>query len=295
MLSESQKAQFWRDGYLVVEDAVSEAQLDGLRRQLAAWVEESRAHEAPFGPPTVDGRPRFDMGGEHSATNPALRRVNNPSDVSPAFERVMLDAATVDMVADLIGPDVKFHHCKVNLKLPGSRTEVGYHQDFPYTPHSNDDLITALLLLDDMSEENGCLMVVPGSHRGPIHSLYDGDRFTGTIEAATMAELEPRAMPVTGPAGAVCLMHTRLVHGSAANRAERPRGLYICVYSAADTVPLAANPMPNPNEGRMVRGRKPRHARLMAASVELPDQPKMASFFAVQGQASAGADERLSA
>ena len=198
MLSETQKAQFWRDGYLVIEEAVTPGQLQDLHRQLAAWVEESRQHQAPFGPPTVDGRPRFDMGGEHSAASPALRRVNNPSDISPAFEAVMLNAATVDMVAELIGPDVKFHHCKVNLKLPGSRTEVGYHQDFPYTPHSNDDIITALLLLDDMSEENGCLMVVPGSHRGPIHSLYDGDRFTGIIDAETMADLEPGAVPVTG-------------------------------------------------------------------------------------------------
>jgi phytanoyl-CoA hydroxylase len=50
----------------------------------------------------------------------------------------MPESAMVDMVADLIGPDVKFHHCKINLKLPGSHTEVGYHQDFAYTPHTND-------------------------------------------------------------------------------------------------------------------------------------------------------------
>jgi hypothetical protein len=49
----------------------------------------------------------------------------------------MLDARTVDMVADLIGPDVKFHHCKINLKLSGAKTEVAYHQDFAYTPHTN--------------------------------------------------------------------------------------------------------------------------------------------------------------
>ena len=96
-------------------------------------------------------------------------------------------------------------------------------------------------------------------------------------------------MAITGTAGSVCLMHTRLAHVSDANRAERPRGLYICVYTAADAVPLAANPMPNPNEGRIVRGRRSRRARLMDATVELPQQPKKASFFAVQGQDSAGA------
>ncbi len=118
----------------MAEDAVTPAQLAALRREIDGWVEASRAYQAPFGPPTLDERPRFDMGAEHSAERPALRRVNNPSDISQAFRAVMQESAMVDMVADLIGPDVKFHHCKINLKLPGSHTEVGYHQDFAYTP-----------------------------------------------------------------------------------------------------------------------------------------------------------------
>ncbi len=287
MLSAQQIAAFNRDGYTMADNAVTPAQLAAMRAEIAAWVEESRAHSAPFGPPTIDERPRFDMGAEHSPERPALRRVNNPSDISAAFREVMQHSAMVDMVADLIGPDVRFHHCKINLKLPGTHTEVGWHQDFPYTPHTNDDIVTALLMLDDMTLENGCLKVVPGSHRGPIHSLFDGDRFTGYIAPEAMADLKPRAVPVTGPAGAVCLMHTRLVHGSEANRSDRPRGLYICVYTAADAVPLARNPMANPNEGLIVRGQKSRKARLMGGEIELPEQPKAASFFAVQGQQSA--------
>lgn len=82
-------------------------------------------------------------------------------------------------------------------------------------------------------------------------------------------------------------MHTRLAHGSAPNASDRPRGLYICVYSAADAFPLARNPMPNPNEGAILRGEKIRAARLTEAVIELPDQPKSASFFTLQGQESA--------
>ena len=287
MLTQDQIDRFRRDGWLVVADAVSPEQLDAMRLQLADWVAASRAHTAPFGPETVDGRPRFDMGAEHTADNPALRRVNNPSDVSDVFLDVVQHACTADMVADLIGPDVKFHHCKINLKLPGSHTEVGYHQDFMYTPHTNDDIVTALLMLDDVTEENGCLKVVPGSHAGPLHSLFQGDRFTGVIAEPAAGELKAAEVAVTGPAGSVCLMHTRLAHGSDANRSDRPRGLYITVYTAADAFPLARNPMPNPNEGMIVRGRPTRTARLKALDVELPEQPKMASFFAVQGQDSA--------
>ncbi len=290
MLSRDQVERFWRDGYLMAEEALSAAQLAALRAEIEGWVQESRAHAAPFGPETIDGRPRFDMGEEHCAERPALRRVNNPSDISDAYLEVVRNAPVVDMVADLIGAHVKFHHCKINLKLPGSHTEVGYHQDFAYTPHTNDDIVTALIMLDDLTAENGCLMVAPGSHRGPIYTLFEGETFTGFIEPEVSATLKRAELPVTGPAGAVCLMHTRLAHGSAANASEKPRGLYICVYSAADAFPLARNPMANPNEGMIVRGRKTRVARLTEAMVELPEQPKTASFFTVQGQASAAGD-----
>ena len=286
MLSREQIERFWRDGYLVAENAVTDAELERLGSSVRAWVDESRAHREPFGAPTVDGRARFDVGEEHCAERPALRRVNNPSEIDAHFEAVMRDSAMVDMVSDLIGPDIKYHHCKINLKLPGTRTRVGYHQDFCYTPHTNDDIVTALLMLDDVTERNGCLMVVPGSHTGPLYSLFDGATFTGFLDPKDEQMLKKNEVAVTGKAGDVCLMHTRVVHGSAANASGHARGLFICVYSAADAFPLARNPMPSTLEGTMVRGERTRTARLMQADVELPEQPKLTSFFAVQERAS---------
>ncbi|HJQ58459.1 MAG TPA: phytanoyl-CoA dioxygenase family protein [Vineibacter sp.] len=290
-LTADQIDDFRRDGYLVVPDAVTPAQLAALRAEIAGWVEASREHRTPFGPPTIDGRPRFDMGTEHTAEKPALRRINNPSDISEAYLEVMRRSRMTDMVTDLIGPDVKFHHCKINLKLTGAKTEVLYHQDFAYTPHTNDDIVTALLFLDDIDESNGALTVVPGSHMGPVYSLFDGDTFTGAVAPALERELLAKSLPCYGAAGSVCLMHTRLAHGSTANRGDKSRGLYICVYSAADAVPLARNPMPSLHEGDIVRGKPARVARLMSGTIELPQQPKSASFFTVQGQASAKAAE----
>jgi len=289
VLSQVQKDSFWRDGFVVVQNAVTPGQLAALRAEIAGWVEQSRAHKAPFGPPCVDGRPRFDMGAEHTAEKPALRRINNPSDISDAYLEVMRDSRMTDMVADLIGPDVKFHHCKINLKLTGAKTEVLYHQDFAYTPHTNSDVVTALLFLDDIDATNGALTVVPGSHKGPMHSLFDGERFTGAVAPETEAALLAQSIPCYGPAGAVCLMHTKLAHGSAANAGDKPRGLYICVYSAADAIPIAPNPMPSTHEGEIVRGKPSRVARMTESVVELPRQPKTASFFTVQGQESAKA------
>ena len=287
MLTQTQIDQFWSDGVLAVPNAVTPAQLDALNTEITGWVEESRAHSEPFGPPTLDDRPRFDMGIEHTADKPALRRVNNPSDISDTYMDVMRNASMTDMVNQLIGPNLKFHHCKINLKLPGSDTTVHYHQDFLFTPHTNDNVVTALLMLDDVTEENGCLRVVPGSHRGPMLSLYQDGNFVGAVSGEEEERLLNESIPVTGKAGSVCLMHTRLAHGSAPNCSDRSRNLYICVYSAADAFPLARNPMENPNEGMILRGEATRTARLSEAMIEVPEQPKSASFFTVQGQKSA--------
>ena len=277
-LTQEQIDQFWRDGVLVVEDAVDAEQLDAMRRTFDGWIEESKKHDEGYGE-TVDGRPRFDLEHGHSAEKPALRRVNSPAEVSPAFDDAMRNSVMTDCVADLIGPDVKFHHSKINSKLPGAKTEVKYHQDFPFTPHSNDDVITALLMVDEVTEENGPLEVVCGSHRGPIYGLWHDGKFTGAVDTEVESNAQAQAVICAGPAGAVCLMHTRLLHGSAPNLSSQPRTLFICVYSADDAVPLSPNPVPSTQEGQIVRGEATGRIRSTAYEVEKPELPKQASFF----------------
>ena len=67
----------------------------------------------------------------------------------------------------LIGPNIRFHHGKVNSKLPGSGTEVKWHQDFPFEPMTTDDMITCLLFIDDVTLENGPLEVIQEVTRAP--------------------------------------------------------------------------------------------------------------------------------
>ena len=283
-LTEQQIEAFRRDGVVIVEDAVTPGQLAALRREFAAWVEESRRHEAAYGE-IIDGRPRFDLEPGHSAERPALRRVAAPADISDAYLEAMADSRMTDLVADLIGPDLRVHHCKINSKLPGAATEVKWHQDFLYDPHSNTDMVTALLMLDEVTQENGPLEVVPGSHKGPLHSLWHDGVFTGAVADETAAALAGQTVSCTGPAGAVCLMHGCLLHGSAANRSERPRTLFICVYAAADAVPLAPNPVPGRHNGMIVRGREPNRIRATAFEMEVPEHPTGASFFVQQARA----------
>ena len=169
----------------------------------ANWVEDSRGHEEAWGE-IINGKPRFDVEKGHCAATPALRRVNAPHEVSGAYFNVMADSKMTDMVADLIGPDVKLHHTKINSKLPGSATAVKWHQDFPFTPHTNDDL--ALLMVDEVNTENGPLEVWADTHNGTIHTLWHDNHFTGAVsDEITEQALQKRTI-CTGKAGSVCLM-----------------------------------------------------------------------------------------
>ncbi|MEM7269694.1 MAG: phytanoyl-CoA dioxygenase family protein, partial [Pseudomonadota bacterium] len=248
-LTEAQIETFRRDGAVVADNAVTADQLKALREEFAGWVNESRDHAAPFGQ-ICDGRPRFDLEDDHGPEHPSLRRVASPTDISDTYAEAAFDSAMTEMAADLVGPNVRFHHAKVNSKLPRTKTVVKWHQDFPFDPHSNDDTLTALLFLDDVTMENGPLMIAPGSHKGPILSHFQDGVFTGAVAPEAAAAFEAEAIPCTGPAGSVCLMHSRVAHASTANNSEAPRTLFIVTYAAADAAPLSPVAVPSPDQGR---------------------------------------------
>ncbi len=283
MFQSVDKAFFKEHGYLVVEGAVPPALLGKIQARFLAWVEESRHHATPWGS-TVNGQPRFDLELGHTPDAPALRRVNAPVEISDCYRQVMSEGRVPRIIAELIGPDVRFHHSKINSKLPGSATTVKWHQDFSFTPHSNDDVVTALIFVDDVTVDNGPLKVLPGSHRGVLHSLWHDGVFTGAIADPVAADCENKAMTCTGSAGSVCFMHTRLLHGSSDNRSSTPRTLFICVYSSDDAVPLSSNPMPSRLEGLLVAGQCRGRIRSMAFDMDRPELPRTASFFDQQAR-----------
>ncbi|MFQ5544517.1 MAG: phytanoyl-CoA dioxygenase family protein [Acidiferrobacterales bacterium] len=284
MLSAQQIDQYRQQGFVVVRNVIEAVQLKPLSDELDGWIEESRSHSSNYGD-TPDGKARFDLEAGHSAELPRLRRVSNPVDISNAYQDVLWDGPIVDAVVDLVGPDVKFHHCKLNIKLPSMETRVDYHQDHAFDPHTNDNSATALLMLDDMTEDNGCLRVVPKSHY-ERYSHYQDDKFTGAIDPKLVPDLERRSVAITGKAGDLCLLHIRTVHGGPPNHSNKPRRLLICDYRAADAFWLKPPLVLSVYSGRVIRGKPSRVARLVADSIELPPSYKEDSFFSVQGQKS---------
>lgn len=283
-LTQNQKDQFWRDGVLVIEDAVTEEELASLRATFSDWVEESRTHISDYGE-TLDGRPRFDLQPGHCAEVPGLRRVQSPEEVSEVYANVMRNARTVDFCAELIGPGIRFHHGKVNSKLPGTATKINFHQDFPFQPMTNDDIITCLLFIDEVTLENGPLEVVPGTHKGPLYSHWHDGVFTGSVSEDVFEQHKENIIKCTGKAGSVCLMHANLLHGSAPNLSDSSRTLYISTYYAEDAIELSPNHLPSRFTHELVRGEASGRVRCTPYEMLLPEVPTGTSFFAQQANA----------
>jgi phytanoyl-CoA hydroxylase len=276
--------RFQKDGFVVLENALTDSQLSSLNGELSMWVEESKGNEKPYGK-IMDGRPRFDLQVDtHSFESPALRRITSPAEISQACLDVVKDNKALDLVSEIFGPNIKHWTNKINLKLPGSGTEVKFHQDFPFEPHSNEDLMTVLFFLDDVTLENGPLEVVAGSHQGSLYSLWHDGIFTGAVSEEIEAECKTKAISCVGKAGSACLMHSKLMHGSKSNNTKSPRSLFIVSYTAEDAVKLTQNPLPSELEGMIVRGKKTGTVRSSNYSVELPEYPKEVSFFDQQSK-----------
>jgi phytanoyl-CoA hydroxylase len=283
-LFDKYRDDFNRDGFVMMKDAISKTQLEAMRSTLNHWVDDSRNFSDNFGE-QMDGRPRFDVEpNTHSKSNPALRRVASPIEVSDTYLDVTRDNAALDLIAHIFNPNIKLVGTKINLKLPGSGTVVKYHQDFPFEPHSNDDIMTTLYFLDDVTLENGPLEVVPGSHKKDIYSLWHNGVFTGAVDEEVEERARKNAVKCTGKAGDACLMHTRVLHGSLPNKTNVPRCLYIATYASEDSIALDRNHLPSKYDGEIVRGRRTGTVRASSYHMEMPEYPEEASFFNQQSK-----------
>ena len=117
-----------------------------------------------------------------------------------------------------------------------------WHQDWAFYPHTNDDLAAVGVMFDDMEMANGPLMIVPGSHRGPIHDHHADGMFCGAMDPANHDVDYSTAIPLTGKAGSITVHHVRAIHGSAPNVSDNDRRLLLFQFRTADAWPLLGFP-----------------------------------------------------
>ncbi len=248
LLSAADRQRYFDEGGIVVPDLVDRAWLERCRAAVARLQKESAD--------LTQSDAIFDLEPGHRADTPRLRRISSPCDQDPVFWELLTEGPLGDLAVDLLGPDVKFYQAKLNFKSPRGGTEVRWHQDAPFFPHTNHAVLTMGVYLDHCSLAQGPLEIIPGSHKGEVYNHYDAaGEWRGEMSAddcVKVAGVTPRIFD--GAAGAVTVHNYRTVHGSKPNRSESPRPLLLYVLSAADALPYTAQPLKSRYEQAVVRG-----------------------------------------
>lgn len=252
VLSQDQRESYFADGYLVLDGFVSAGWMDRLWDVTNGFIEQSKSISQSDG--------TFDLERDHSAEHPRLRRLSRCDEQHPVYWEFASRGPIVDIAEDLLGPDVMYHHSKLNFKWSGGGEEVKWHQDFPFYPHTNYSMAAIGLYMADVDDQMGPMGVIPGSHRGDLYNHYDdNDQWLGAIGDADAAQLPTdKAAFFTGRRGTVTVHHCRAVHGSRPNLSDRMRPLLINNYSSADALPVTPHPLPGPHVGAIVRGQRAR-------------------------------------
>ena len=285
VLSREQRESYFENGYLLVKGFVSDGWLERLRGVTDEFVEASQAQTESDG--------KFDLEPGHSAATPRLRRLTNPVEHDPLYWEFTSQGPIVDLAADLVGPNVKFHHSKLNFKWHGGGEGVKWHQDIQFWPHSNYSPLTIGVYLTDVDEDMAPMGVIPKSHEGELFDLYNEDEvWTGAIRDADLGRVAlEEAVFLNGPAGSVTVHNCRTIHGSLPNTSPRARPLLLQTYASADALTLTGLVDRNSLSNRIVRGEPAKWIHFDPRPCLIPpDWSKgYTSIFALQQEEDAGA------
>ena len=213
-LSPDQKTQFERDGYLFFPGHFTPQETRTLLDAVPALYERREDYNVR------------EKGKEAVRTNFAAHLYSAP------FARLARHPRMIEPVADLLGEQLYMHQFKINGKMAFEGDVWQWHQD--YGTWLNDDMMPTeramniAIFLDDVSEHNGPLMFIPGSHKKGVvdarHDLTTTSYPLWTVDNDLIRQLVQRAggknggiVSPKGPAGSMILFHSCLVHASGSN------------------------------------------------------------------------------
>jgi phytanoyl-CoA hydroxylase len=266
MLTRAQIDEYNEVGAIVVPDVFSPEEVAALRRVTDEFVERARAVTAHTA--------IYDLEDTHTPAQPRVRRIKAPHLHHPVYASIVTQSRLIEVLCDLWGPNVRFDTAKLNLKAASFGAPVEWHQDWAFYPHTNDDLAAVGVMMDDMEEANGPLLIIPGSHKGPLHDHHANGRFCGAMDPTACDVDFTKAVPLLGRAGSISVHHARTIHGSALNTSNKDRRLLLFQFRAADAWPLVKPPEDiDAYNALMVAGQPTLEPRLTAVPVRLPLPP----------------------
>ena len=252
-LNESQIKTYREDGFIVLDNFLTSAEVETLREAEASPAIQDALNAEGFAHKTVH---LLELTQRHLA-----------------FLDLARDPRIVGAITSLLGPDVQLQHSKLATKSVAKGTGAfGWHQDMLFYPHSNTSLLSVFVYLDDATPENGCMSMVRGSQRlGALnHSDADGI-FDGQCRAKEHWEDHPEnVVPITPKAGAISIHHCMTLHGSPPNLSGKPRRGVVFSYSTDDALQLGGKIFED--TGLVVAGRRHGTVRCETGSWFLPRQ-----------------------
>ena len=233
VLTDTQIASYQQTGYLLLENYLPEVVIDNIRLEITRFEDEARQ--------LTVSNDRLELEDGHTAEDPRVRRIRLPHTISDVMRELMYSDHILAPARDLIGPDLRLHTTKLNMKSAENGAAIEWHQDYAFYPHTNDDILAIGIIIDDMESDNGPLMVYPGSHKGPVYSHHVDGVFAGAFIPTDVGLNPDNAVELKGPAGTMSIHHGRIVHGSARNTSDRPRRILFYEMMAADAFPIVGS------------------------------------------------------
>lgn len=263
VLTQEQRKAYFDKGFVNVDEIVPANILKSLQDTTQDFVEQSKSISA--------SDDRFDIGPDHSANNPVLRRLKSPDTASDAYWNFST-GLMADVAADLVGPNVVFHHSKLNFKWFDASDTVKWHQDIQFFPHTNYNVLTIGCYLADTTMDNGPLAALTGSHNMDLFNQYDANgNWTGMLSDDDAAGINMDDVEyMTGKAGSITIHNARTLHYSPSSKNPVPRPLLLNCYTSADARPYTPHPSPTVNTYKVVRGSQVQWAHHDPRPCQLP-------------------------
>ena len=276
MLSARQIDDYNDKGFACVQGFVARHWIDAFRDEVERITAVSTVarHDAE----------RVEMEPGQGPEGNKVRRIYEPCTYYDAFRRFAESPEILDAVEQLVGGDILLHYSKLNMKPAELGSVVEWHQDLSFYPLTNPDSLAVLIYLDDADENNGCLKVLPGRHRGPLMDHTRDGVFQGCIDGEVD---ESGVENMVGKAGTAIFMHAMTPHASARNLGKTPRRTLIVSYRAADAMPVHVGERTVATETftRLVRGHPARQARFGFETFPIPVYgAKEASLYELQAR-----------
>ena len=225
-LSEDQGSEYSENGFLIAENILEKKEVEVLRNRAELVATGQLTHTSKIRlqvEPTV-------AAGDAQAQSYAdsLRKMTQLAFFDKVFEAHGRNPKILDIVECILGPDFKLFSDQVFMKPPRVGSRQPYHQDqtagFYIDPP--DQMVTCWTALDDSTLENGCLWMLPGTHKlGPLDKS-ERDKYESRFQNGNLLDERPIVMK----AGSCSFHHSLILHSSGVNLSDKRRRGYATHY-----------------------------------------------------------------